>query len=203
MRNAAAAEWILSLVAAPDRTASTIGDLVEEASARGILWFWSSVLRTACSYLWRDLRASPLRMVRLAFWGLLAFWWFSAAFGILASLVIRVQVNSYTTGPAPWVQPMMQVLMCTGIPFLVGWEVARRSASRELTAAFGVAALFVAGYGVSLCLSAMQVRRIGVPWPGMEHPLIALAMCCAEGLSVVAGAILFRRRTLAKRKSIL
>ena len=51
MRNAAAAEWILSLVS--DNSASTVGDLVEEASSRGALWFWSGVLRTAGSHLWR------------------------------------------------------------------------------------------------------------------------------------------------------
>jgi hypothetical protein len=202
MRNIAAAEWILSLVAAPDRTASAIGDLVEEASARGIFSFWSSVLRTACSYLWRELCASPLGMVRLAFWGLLACWWFSVSFWMLASLLIRVDANSHTTAPAPWVQPMMLILMCTGIPFLIGWEVARRSASREVTTAFGAAVLFVAVNVVTLCLSAMQMRRIGVLWPGMERPLPAFAMSCAQGLSVISGAVLFRNRALSKRNSV-
>jgi len=74
MRNAAAAEWILSLVSAPDRAASTVGDLVEEASARGTLWFWSSVLQTAGSHLWNDLCVSPLRTVGLALWGVAASW---------------------------------------------------------------------------------------------------------------------------------
>jgi hypothetical protein len=65
MRNAATAEWILSLVS--DNAASTVGDLVEESSSRGAFWFRASVLRTACSHFWRGLSASPLDMVVLAF----------------------------------------------------------------------------------------------------------------------------------------
>jgi len=68
---------------------------------------------------------------------------------------------------------------------------------RELAAAFAVTAMFAAFYVVSQCLSAMQVRRMGIPWPGMEH---AFAVSFAEALSVMAGATLFRRRALAKRK---
>jgi hypothetical protein len=91
MRNAATAEWILSLVS--DNAASTVGDLVEEASSRGALWFWASVLRTACSHFWHDLSACPLRMVGLAFWGVLATWFFSALFAI-AITVVRMRAFS-------------------------------------------------------------------------------------------------------------
>src|ERR1019366_521350 len=85
MRNATAAEWILSLATTPDRAASTVGDLLEEASARGVFWFWSSVLRTASSHLWRDLRAAPLRILGLAFSGLLAYLVLIVCLGFLES----------------------------------------------------------------------------------------------------------------------
>src|ERR1035441_7999782 len=85
MRNATAAEWILSLATTPDRAASTVGDLLEEASARGVFWFWSSVLRTASSHLWRDLRAAPLRILGLAFSGLLAYLALIVCLGFLES----------------------------------------------------------------------------------------------------------------------
>ena len=39
MRNATAAEWILTLTTTNDRAASTVGDLLEETSSRGGLWF--------------------------------------------------------------------------------------------------------------------------------------------------------------------
>ena len=41
MHNAKAAEWILSLVTAPDRAAATVGDLIE--SRAGALRFWSAI----------------------------------------------------------------------------------------------------------------------------------------------------------------
>jgi hypothetical protein len=87
MRNATAAEWILTLTTTNDRAASTVGDLLEEASSRGGLWFWSSVLRTASSHLWRGLRAAPLRIVGLAFSGLLAYLVLFVCLGFFESAV--------------------------------------------------------------------------------------------------------------------
>jgi hypothetical protein len=62
MRRDRFAEGLLSLVAPADHAASTVGDLVEEADARGSLWFWQSVVRVAFSLLARDLLAAPLTM---------------------------------------------------------------------------------------------------------------------------------------------
>jgi len=70
MHNIHIAEWILSLVTSRDRAASTVGDLAEEAAARGVVWFWSGILRTAASLLWRDVSENPVRVTGLAFLGL-------------------------------------------------------------------------------------------------------------------------------------
>ncbi len=43
---------------------------MEEAAARGVVWFWSGVLRTAVSLLWRDVVGQPARVTGLAFLGL-------------------------------------------------------------------------------------------------------------------------------------
>jgi hypothetical protein len=51
---------LLSLVGPADRAASAVGDLVEEAPARGGVWFWRSVTRLWLSLLGRDLAAAPL-----------------------------------------------------------------------------------------------------------------------------------------------
>ena len=64
------AEWILSLVTSRDRAASTVGDLMEQAADRGIVWFWSGILRTAASLLWRGVVENNARVARLAFVGL-------------------------------------------------------------------------------------------------------------------------------------
>jgi hypothetical protein len=201
MRNAAVAEWILTLVATPDRAASTVGDLVEEAASRGSLWFWSCVLRTAGSHLWHDLTVSPLRMLGLAFRWLLMCWFLSfliGAFvisvwiGILDHWGVRVcDAGGCFVSVPPWGYSTLAVVVYTAIPFLVGWNVARWSNGRELATALAVVVLFAAFYVVSINLSVLQVRQIGQPWPGMEH---ALAATCARAMFVVAGAILFRRR---------
>jgi hypothetical protein len=80
----------------------------------------------------------------------------------------------------------------TAVGFLVGWFVAQRSKGRELLAALVVVALLAALYAENLCRSVMQAPRIGRPLPGFE-----LAVFCALALSVIAGAIRFRRRTPA------
>jgi len=64
------AEWILALVTTRDRAASTVGDLTEAAATRGVVWFWSGVLRTAASLLWRDVAGQPARLTGLALLGL-------------------------------------------------------------------------------------------------------------------------------------
>jgi hypothetical protein len=194
MRNAAAAEWILSLVAEPDRAASTVGDLVEEASTRGTLWFWSSVLQTAGSHLWHALTVSPLRMLGLALWGYGANFLFTELLW-LPLFMVRTRINEPVR---PWELPLLLVLVCTAPPLLAGWEVARRSAGRELPAAFAVAALSAAVYVGILCLMAMQVHRVGQSSPGMGYQSTG---SCAQALFVFAGAISFRRRNLARRKS--
>lgn len=62
MRRDRLAEGILALVAPADRAASAVGDLMEDAPARGRIWFWRSVARIGLSLLGRDLRFAPLAM---------------------------------------------------------------------------------------------------------------------------------------------
>ena len=187
MHNAVVAEWILSLVVAPDRATSSAGDLVEEASSRGSLWFWSSVFRTAGSHLWHDLSASPWRMLGRGLWGVAAIWVLTLMFGMLISMW-RGAFVEYV--PA-WESPLILVLMCTAWPLLVGWEVGRRSDGREVPAAFAVATLFAAIHLLNQYRSSMEGRQIGITWSGVEP--YAFAICCAQAMSVVAGAILCRR----------
>jgi hypothetical protein len=70
MHSAHIAERILALVTSRDRAASTVGDLTERAAARDAVWFWSSVLRTAASFLWRDVAEHAARLTGLALLGI-------------------------------------------------------------------------------------------------------------------------------------
>lgn len=62
MRRDQIAEALLSLVAPADRAASAVGDLLEEADARGVFWFWRSLARLTVSLLGRDVLAAPVKM---------------------------------------------------------------------------------------------------------------------------------------------
>ena len=189
MPNATAAEWVLSLATTPERAASTVGDLMEEAPPRGALWFWSNVLRTASSHIWRDLRAAPLRMLGFAFAGLAAWvalviffeWFLNAAWkSITESLGLSFHSAVYIGGMYVTI-----VLKMTASAFLAGWFLAGRS--KGMAAPFAAVALIAVFSSESLYHLANQ-----------PYPALSLATFCALELSVIAGAVLFRRRSLAK-----
>jgi hypothetical protein len=56
------AETLLSLVGPVDRAASAVGDLMEETSRRGRVWFWRSVAQLWLRQLGRDLLVAPIAM---------------------------------------------------------------------------------------------------------------------------------------------
>ncbi|HTM18458.1 MAG TPA: hypothetical protein VL135_16215 [Terracidiphilus sp.] len=197
MPRVALAEWILSLTLAPDRATTTVGDLIEDASTRGVLWFWSSVLRTTLSHLLRDLGAYPLRIARLALWGLLM----EGVLGILHILpVIAVWqwildhwgpiVDNQTTEVPQWGASILSIVFgVVIIPFLVGWMVADRSGGRELAAAFALNVVGAAPHFLFIYLLSLQVHRPGNIYPTAENTLITL---CVRPLFVTAGAVFFR-----------
>jgi hypothetical protein len=95
MRKATIAEWILSLTVAPERAATTVGDLLEAGSDRGPLWFWSSILRTAFFHAMDDFFASPALMLWLAFGG-----WVTA---VVANVVLsNLVINGILVGIPGW-----------------------------------------------------------------------------------------------------
>jgi hypothetical protein len=188
MPKVAVAEWILSLVVAPDRAATTVGDLVEDASTRRVVWFWSSVLWTALSHLWRDLSASPFRMVRLAFWGWLA------QISLLSLIAVPLLLwQLIAEGPLvipPWINSTLTIgLGIILLPFLVGWAVAHDSRGKELAGAFALNVVSAAIHFVFVYLSARQMQRIGQPYPSVENSVITLWI---RPPFVFAGAIAFR-----------
>ncbi|HWW85028.1 MAG TPA: hypothetical protein VNZ26_15560 [Vicinamibacterales bacterium] len=85
MRNAALAEWVLSLVMVPERAAATTGDLLEQETSPSR--FWSSITWTVLSLTWSDLSTEPLGTVRLALVAFLIAIVISALFGGAAGLI--------------------------------------------------------------------------------------------------------------------
>jgi hypothetical protein len=196
MRKVQIAEWILGLVTSRDRAASTVGDLLEQAAARGVLWFWSGALRTAASLLWRGVAENPVRITAVAFIGL--------AVDITASLLL-----AGVTGLVFFVMPVSAVSSALGawsghqvhpsyawwiapqlaISVLIGRMLARWAPGRELSAclAFGIL-----GSIFSLCADVISPGGFGFStlfWVFLSD--------VSQRTPVLAGAVWGRHRRLA------
>jgi hypothetical protein len=203
MPSAIAAECILALVAAPERAASTVGDLLEERSRRGRLWFWSSVLRTAASYVWQDLRTAKGRMLVLAIQGLFET---GLAFAALGLIVIPLWVSlwPYTNGLnsiyiPPRVFYTLLIAGITVIPILVGWDRAKNSQGRELAAGLSIAGLYLAVNALQAVLHGSLVSREDVPIPYTEN---FLELAGWQAFFVMTGALLHRLRAVRRSRPV-
>jgi hypothetical protein len=174
MLRARVAEWILELVVPHDRAASTVGDLMEEAGARGASWFWVNIAGTFASALWGQFQAEPWRVAGLGFLGL--------AFAIAASLPI-IFVESKIIPLPSWQWQAAQHANSIIVSLLTGIWVARLAKGRELSASLAV-------IGVDLILAAaLYLRR-----PDSGFSAVVFAEFC---LACFCGAIWARRRRAA------
>lgn len=174
MREPATAELILSLVMAPDRAASTLGDLLEERQTGGRARFWRSIASTFAAAFLRDLIADPLTKVRLALWAWLNSAWCGAlTYFVLYYVLPQVPAGPHASDTTPWTPRITLFLQCTVIALLIGWGVGKASQSRELAT----------GLAAALLLPAALVRVPHVTSP--EEFLVTTPF-------VLAGAILYR-----------
>ncbi len=184
MHNISLAEWTLSLVTSRDRAASTAGDLAEEAGTRGTAWFWSGVLQTAASLLWRDVSDNPARIAGLAILGLAVYVVLDLLFAGLSGVAFFVA--AFPSGHAPQLGAMVWRIWFLApvlvTPLATGRMLARWAPGREAAAclAYAIAAAAFA------CVSMMVV-------PGS----IAFLSDAAPQILVLAGAAWGRRRRLS------
>jgi hypothetical protein len=156
MRSGWLAEWILSLATAPDRASSTVGDLMEDVSTRGWLWFWLSIVRTAFSISWHSFAVSPLSMVLFAVvawfgymiagiilwlvaqilitlgWGLAYFFTHHTGLELLTDLLkVRLEWMPVPPQIAHWIEGFV---VWVAAPFQIGRIIARCCPGREIAA---------------------------------------------------------------------
>ena len=130
------AERILGLVTNRERAAAVAGDLTEKAATRGGAWFWSCVLRTAASLLWRDVSESPGRVTGLAFAGLAAYigidLLFAGLSGVAFFIVGGVSGHPIQLDSIGWKVWFAAPVLVSSL--LVGRILARWAPGRELAA---------------------------------------------------------------------
>jgi len=205
MRNAQLAEWILSLVTSPERAAATVGDLLENTSGLGTLWF--GVLRTAVSLLWREFSEDPANLMGLAFRGFLlelgmmlgialvsiiAF----VILGLIAGLMWHPMTPADFTRPAiaatAWVYFGLAFWIL--VPLQVGRWMARRSPGREL-----------APIVASTILSFVVATAASMFWDMQDnflhfilHLVLALAWNILLQIPMFAGAAWVRKKQTSR-----
>jgi hypothetical protein len=143
MRKADIAEGILSLTTTPQRAAATAGDLMEEASARGVLWFWSSLFRTTATLAWRNFSEAPWPLTKLAMKAMWfgSFYWLVA---VLCVIIVHLAISigfavspglsfKETVAPSDSVLTVYTTLAFLASSFMLGKWLARKAPYRELS----------------------------------------------------------------------
>ncbi|HEY6342242.1 MAG TPA: hypothetical protein VIY49_12175 [Bryobacteraceae bacterium] len=192
MRSIHFAEWILGLVTSPDRAASTVGDLVEGAADRGVVWFWTGILRTAASLLWCGVAGNPVRVTGVALIGL--------AVDVVASLLLagltgvvfflaawyghRVPLNSVW-----WVIALDVPELLVSV--LIGRILARWAPGRELSACLA--------YGILGSIFSIIMIFVSTGGLGPSALLWVFLSDVTKRIPVLAGAVWGRHRGLAAR----
>ncbi|MEP7354680.1 MAG: hypothetical protein ABI824_15740 [Acidobacteriota bacterium] len=201
MQKANIAEWILSLAMPPDRAHSSVGDLMEEGESRSRPWFWFSVVQATSTQVFREITGSPWDMLKLYLWG----WWAGIALigTVLLPTTWLLDPIAWKLGFAcgdsqcwpvvDWGNPWLKRPLEIATVFIAGWLMANRSKGRELSAAFASILFGNSTHLVVMYLSALQVRRIGQPWP-IEGPVLSLVV---GPMVAIAAALYARYRRLS------
>ncbi len=197
MPDRTAAERFLELVTTPEKAQSITGDLLEYTGGRRNADFWLSILRIAACQLCRDIYDAPLRMLWLAFFGFIEWVTGSAIFGIVL-ISLWVGIAPYQTAPhsyyiPPWADSALFLTFRTVAPFVVGWDVARRSKGRHVAAGLALISLWIAGSIADIAHHGALNYRFG-PYPRTENVIVTDLLV---SLSALAGAIYCRLRAAA------
>lgn len=186
------AEWILGLVTSRDRAVSTVGDLVEEASSRGMVWFWSGILRISASLLWRGVAENPLRLAGVAFIGLAVDVVASLLAAALSGLVFFFVARSghQLQGNSVWWTIGLDAPTLL-LSLWIGRMLARWAPGRELSACLA--------YGILGSLFSLVLMFVAPGGLGVSALIGVFLSDLLQRTPVLAGAVWGRHRTLAAR----
>jgi hypothetical protein len=189
------AERLLSMAMEPAQAASVVGDLLEASSSRNVIWFWTNVFQTFAATIWRDVKAQPLFIVRVAAYGMLAQIGLGMIVAMACALVIFVASRfiPHLVGYA-WAYPLFFVSQLLP-PFYAGRWIALKSSGKDVAICVAMTvgmpvvfdsinALLV--WGVPLLSTNFAIPELYSRWWDWTD-IVRLVAC-------VAGAALVRRR---------
>lgn len=180
MRKPDIAEWILSLTTTPERASSTAGDLLEEATTRGTVWFWASLVRTTASLVWRSWTEAPLTMASVALRATLL--QIGVLIGVLAattavSLIFVAALLLFSVKPelvvkvpgsdSLWIEMTVwgiAIVMAAFGAFIIGQWIARRSRGQELPACIAYLLVQRVLWSVMQLLIGSDYGEYSSPW---------------------------------------
>jgi len=162
MGKAEFAESLLLMTSTPDVAVPIAGDLVQEADARGTIWFWSTLFRTASSFAWRTFADSPFRLTRTAVVGSVVqyvnaviLYLMLAALQMDLAIITNINLDKGFFPPEFPSHPQAiatSILSSLGAAYLFGRRLARKFPNRELT-------IYVMTWAVSQAVWLLTIRN--------------------------------------------
>ena len=174
------AEWILSQVLPPGRTASMVGDWLEDAEKRGNIWFWSCVFRTAIAGLWDDFAGNPATTVGIGLIG------FARCVLVPFGIILFTDTAFGITSSSHWQFALTFYLLQAWWYFQTGCWISRRSRGHELAGCVAVSLVGWAALPLELHLSHIQSASSSY----------LLLVGLAHDLTLLTGALSMRHRQL-------
>ena len=196
MSNVQLAEWILGLVTSREQATTIVGDFTEQAAARGAVWFWSRVLRTAASITWRGVAEDPIHITGVAFTGFVAGLVPVTLFGIVFGIVLIIvgfHPNPIDYGSVGWLIPVYALYWVTSL--WIGRKLARWAPDREIAVCLAYALISLA----IAFLSSIFLTSILAPSEHLRFSdaLWMLFNVAAQTIPLLVGAVWGRNRRLA------
>src|SRR5688572_6632180 len=198
MGKAEFAESLLLMTTTSEVAGPIAGDLVQEADARGTLWFWSTLFRTASSFAWRAFAESPFRLTRAAVVGSVV-QYVNAVILYLTLVVLQMDLAIITNtnldkGFFPPEFPShpqaiaTSILSSLGAAYLFGRRLARKFPNRELPV---YAMTWVVSQAVWLLMIRSEASTIAIYGPQGD---LIMGVLTTVGCAVFALEGIERRR---------
>jgi hypothetical protein len=195
-------EFLLALVAGPDRAAAIFGDLAEMAATRGRLWFFAAYLRTLFTFTWRIVLALFVADVgrQMIF--------------DLFHLYLRHTPAAWRDATGSWINllnlsgPLLACIMSTlwfALPFAaVRYGLRDRFVQLTFAVAAGTTVAFLAIPWASLVCAAVTLILATAAFTSKtwRKPFEVLAWTGAVGLLSLAAFTILSRQFLAQHPAI-